>query len=56
MHRVNSETTWPGSGSEVRCLRTKVKGLSDPESVESWAADLSRQGWKMNQRQQEHST
>ena len=33
---------------EVRCLRTKVKGLSDPESVESWAADLSRQ-WMENE-------
>jgi len=28
---------------EVRCLRTKVKGLAEQESVESWAAYLSRQ-------------
>ena len=28
---------------EVRCLRSKVKGLAEQESVESWAAALSRQ-------------
>ena len=27
---------------EVRCLRSKVKGLAEQESVESWAASLSR--------------
>ena len=33
---------------EVRCLRSKVKGLAEPKSVESWAADLSRQ-WMENE-------
>lgn len=28
---------------EVRCLRTKVKGLATEKSVEDWAANLSRQ-------------
>jgi hypothetical protein len=28
---------------EVRCLRTKVKGLAEQESVENWATALSRQ-------------
>lgn len=27
---------------EVRCLRSKVKGLAEQQSVENWAADVSR--------------
>lgn len=31
---------------EVRCLRSKVKGLAEQQSVENWAANLSRQWMK----------